>query len=85
MTCHGPQRQGGGNFPGLMTVQKRYTEDQFLQLLVTGRRMMPGFAQLSAGEKKALAAFILEQKDKQRQKFREPARPEDACAGRHDP
>jgi len=77
MACHGTQRQGGGNYPTLIGVEKKYSEEQFIQLISGGRRMMPAFNQLSDGEKKALASFILNEKDKQKEKFIPPAKPED--------
>ncbi len=58
--CHGANRQGGGNFPTLVGVQKKYNADQFLTLISSGRRMMPAFKQLSEAEKGALAAFVLD-------------------------
>jgi quinoprotein glucose dehydrogenase len=69
MTCHGPARQGGGNYPSLIGLKKKYTESQFLTLVATGRRMMPPFKQLSQAEKKALAAFILDDNARQQHPF----------------
>ncbi len=69
MTCHGPDRQGGGNYPSLIGVKKKYKEDQFLTLVSSGRRMMPAFRQLSPAEKHALAAFILDNKASQQRPF----------------
>jgi quinoprotein glucose dehydrogenase len=77
MSCHGPERKGGGNYPSLIGVQKKYNEEQFTQLVSNGRRMMPALNQLSDGEKKAIASFILDEKDKQKEKFIAPAKPED--------
>jgi quinoprotein glucose dehydrogenase len=77
MACHGTQRQGGGNFPTLIDVNKRYNEEQFIQLVSSGRRMMPAFLQLTENEKKALASFILDLKSNQNKKFIAPARAED--------
>jgi quinoprotein glucose dehydrogenase len=62
MVCHGANRQGGGNFPTLIGVNKKYTPDQFGTLITGGRRMMPAFKQLSADEIRALAAYVLEQR-----------------------
>jgi quinoprotein glucose dehydrogenase len=59
MVCHGANMKGGGNFPSLVGVSRRYNEDQFLGLISGGRRMMPAFKQLSDAEKGALAAFVL--------------------------
>ena len=57
--CHGPERQGGGDYPSILDVAKKYNLSQFLQLVSGGKRMMPGFGYFDAGQKKALAAFIL--------------------------
>jgi quinoprotein glucose dehydrogenase len=59
--CHGANRQGGGNFPSLIGAGRKYTTESFLTLIAGGRRMMPAFRQLSEGEKKALAAYVLDQ------------------------
>lgn len=52
MGCHGDERQGAGNYPTLIGVNKKYNEDRLMQLLATGRRMMPAFKQLAETEKK---------------------------------
>ena len=54
-----PKRKGGGNYPALTDVNKKYNEEQFTALVSAGRRMMPSFNQLSASEKKALASLFL--------------------------
>lgn len=69
MGCHGPGRQGGGNYPSLLTVPHRYNIDQFSALLTTGRRMMPAFKQLTPGERTALASFILDSPSLQKQSY----------------
>ncbi len=51
MACHGPDRKGSGNYPSLLGVNKKYDEAAFINLVGTGRRMMPAFKQLSAAEK----------------------------------
>ena len=78
MACHGPERQGGGNFPPLVGMEKKYNEEQFAQLLTTGRRMMPAFNQLDSNEKKALASFILDIKQEQANNFIALPKPGDA-------
>jgi len=77
MSCHGPERQGSGNNPTLIGMGKKYSEGTFVQLVSSGRRMMPAFSQLAESEKKAIAAFVLENKSKQKEKFVAPVRPED--------
>lgn len=59
MTCHGPERQGGGNFPSLIGVEKKYSLAQLETLLQSGRRMMPAFQRLSSEEREAVASFVL--------------------------
>ncbi|MDE3184202.1 MAG: PQQ-binding-like beta-propeller repeat protein, partial [Bacteroidota bacterium] len=77
MACHGTERQGSGNYPTLISVDKKYNEQQFAALLSSGRRMMPAFKQLSPSEIHALASFVLENKKEQEQKFVPPVRAED--------
>ena len=78
MVCHGASRQGGGNFPTLIGVNKKYTAESFMTLISGGRRMMPAFKRLSEGEKNALAAFVLEKADELRKRFVNTGRkPED--------
>ncbi|ASZ12102.1 pyrrolo-quinoline quinone [Chitinophaga sp. MD30] len=77
MGCHGPERQGGGDYPSIIGVEKKYTHDKFTELLSTGRRMMPGFNNLCKEEKDALAAFILNLPGEQAQKYVGPMK-EDA-------
>jgi quinoprotein glucose dehydrogenase len=77
MTCHGTQRQGGGNYPSLVGVNKKYNDHQFASLISSGRRMMPAFNQLSSSEINALASFILEDKKEQDKIFIEPEKKKD--------
>jgi quinoprotein glucose dehydrogenase len=59
MGCHGPDRKGGGDYPSILGVERKYTKSKFLELVSSGRRMMPGFNHLNKVEKDALASFIL--------------------------
>ncbi|MDP4283238.1 MAG: PQQ-binding-like beta-propeller repeat protein [Bacteroidota bacterium] len=77
MNCHGTQRQGSGNYPPLIGVDKKYNEQQFMHLVLSGRRMMPALKQLSSTEIKALASFILENKKAQKEKFVQPEKSKD--------
>jgi quinoprotein glucose dehydrogenase len=47
MACHGPERQGSGNYPS------------FYNLIQSGRRMMPAFKQLNENEKEAIASYVM--------------------------
>lgn len=60
MACHGPERLGSGDYPGIVGVEKKYSKKQFTDLLSTGRRMMPGFNHLSKEEVNAIASYILD-------------------------
>lgn len=77
VTCHGPERKGGGNYPSLIDVNKKYNGASFKRLISNGRKMMPAFNSLSAQEKSALASFILNLKSDQNKKFAEPAKVSD--------
>ena len=72
MPCHGPNREGGGNYPALLNLNTRLSENQLLQLIVTGRRMMPAFKQLSVEQQKAIAAFVLDIQSQKIKKFVAP-------------
>ena len=77
MACHGPQRQGSGNYPTLVGVNKKYNTQQLVDLIGAGRRMMPAFKQLAPSEKEALASFILDNKADQAKPFMAPVKVED--------
>lgn len=58
MSCHGQDRKGTGNFPSLIGVGKKYKDEQIVDLLQNGRRMMPSFKQLTGQEKQAIISYI---------------------------
>ena len=63
LSCHGAELQGNGpSFPALLDISKKYNEKSLLRIVENGKNMMPGFRQLSATEKKALTAFLLQRK-----------------------
>jgi quinoprotein glucose dehydrogenase len=64
MTCHGPERKGSGNFPSLININNKYNAKAFDTLIQSGRRMMPAFRQLDETERKAIASFVIETKEK---------------------
>lgn len=74
MTCHGKEREGSGNNPSLQNVHKAYQSDALLQLLSTGRRMMPAFKQLNNEEREAIASFVLNKEPSR--KFKPASKPE---------
>ncbi|MBC7722105.1 MAG: PQQ-binding-like beta-propeller repeat protein [Pedobacter sp.] len=77
MGCHGPNRQGSGNYPSLIGVNTKYNEVAFTELLNSGRRMMPAFKQLVPAEKAAIASFILDLKVKQKELYISDNKPKD--------
>ncbi len=77
VACHGPERKGGGNYPSLIDVNKKYNAAAFNQLVSNGRKMMPAFNTLSDEEKNAIASFILGMKSNQHKKFMPPHKSKD--------
>ncbi|MBT1695314.1 PQQ-binding-like beta-propeller repeat protein [Fulvivirgaceae bacterium PWU4] len=74
MSCHGANRMGGGTYPSLLEVSKKYTPESFVEFVNAGRRMMPGFQHLDTEEKNAITAFLLERKkDMDRKYERKPS------------
>lgn len=69
MSCHGAERKGGGNYPSLVDVGKRYDPRSFVEFINAGRRMMPGFKHLSQPDKDAIASYVLNIQNKQQQKY----------------
>lgn len=59
MGCHGTDRQGSGNYPSLIGIEKKYNEQAFFALVQSGRRMMPAFKQLNDNEREAIATYVL--------------------------
>jgi quinoprotein glucose dehydrogenase len=78
MSCHGPGREGSGNNPSLIDVNKKYSEQQVIEIMSTGKRMMPAFGQLSTTEKNAITSYILDLKKQQQEKFIAPVKEEDS-------
>jgi quinoprotein glucose dehydrogenase len=72
MSCHAPNREGGGNNPSLININHKLNEEQLSRLISTGRRMMPAFNQLSIEEKKAIGAFVLNIVPLKKKKFVAP-------------
>jgi quinoprotein glucose dehydrogenase len=78
MSCHGTNLQGGGNYPSLVNVSMKYDQQQFHQLINTGRRMMPSFARLAPAEKEAITAFVLKSEALGKKSFTAQASEHDA-------
>ena len=69
MSCHGPDRKGGGNYPSILGIESRYDPRSFVEFINTGRRMMPAFSHLSQADKDAIAAYVLNLQKEQQKKF----------------
>ncbi|HTM92898.1 MAG TPA: c-type cytochrome, partial [Flavisolibacter sp.] len=69
MSCHGQEKQGSGNFPSLVDVEKRYTQNAFYSLVQSGRRMMPAFKQLNENEQEAIASYVMNIRSSKTKKF----------------
>lgn len=77
-TCHGVDRNGSGNNPSLIDINKKYSADQVHQLLRSGRRMMPAFAHISAVERNAIVSFVLNLETEKKKTFVGPKQAPDS-------
>ena len=62
VACHGQDRKGVSSFPTLVNISARYDHDQLMQLLETGRRMMPSFGHITEQDRNAIISFITDDK-----------------------
>lgn len=58
MSCHGADRRGSGSNPSLIGIENRYSANEILDLINTGRRMMPSFQHLSETQKKVIVNYL---------------------------
>ncbi len=72
MSCHAPNREGGGNNPSLININRKLKEEELNQLISSGRRMMPAFKQISLEEKRAIGSYVLDIDSLKRKKFKIP-------------
>lgn len=58
--CHGLERRGlpAGGIPSLVDVGSRHPREEVVNIITTGRRMMPGFTLLSKQDKETLVAYL---------------------------
>jgi quinoprotein glucose dehydrogenase len=58
--CHGPERKGlpAGGIPSLVDVRAHLRREEVVALIGTGRKMMPAFTMLSAGDRAAIAGYL---------------------------
>ncbi len=65
MSCHGPERKGGGNYPSIVDAGKKYDPRSFVEFINAGRRMMPAFKHINQQDKDAIASFVLNLQNEQ--------------------
>ena len=59
MVCHGPELKGDGRaIPSLAEIKKKLPRSEVDKTIAHGKGVMPAFAQLSAGERANLVAFL---------------------------
>jgi quinoprotein glucose dehydrogenase len=69
MACHGANKEGSADYPSLKSISTKYSPLSLDTLLLTGRRMMPGFGQLSPPERKAIATYVLNINSEKKKQF----------------
>ena len=69
MSCHGANREGNGSYPALQHINQKYSTSQVLEVINNGRRMMPSFKQIAENDKKALLAFLMDNKIEGKTRF----------------
>ncbi len=62
MTCHSADRTGTETNPSLLNIGSKLDEKAVLDLISSGRRMMPAFQYLDDLEKEAIASYVLDSK-----------------------
>lgn len=67
--CHGADRKGGGNYPGIVDANQKYDKASLIAFMNNGRRMMPAFGYLKQEEKEAIASVVLNLKHDNQHKF----------------
>lgn len=67
--CHGDELEGTGNIPSLKNLAGKISKSEFDEIINLGRRMMPPFGYLSEEEKSALAAYLLNLKHLQSERY----------------
>ena len=75
VSCHGSNREGNGGIPALRNLNKKYKQQDIVQLIKKGKGAMPAFAQIPEDEVQLLAAYLLDR----------PAEGADMATGRKDP
>ncbi|HMG68334.1 MAG TPA: c-type cytochrome, partial [Chitinophagaceae bacterium] len=69
MSCHGPDKKGGGNYPSILGIESKYDPRSFVEFINTGRKMMPAFKHLSQDDKDAITSYVLNLQAEQQKKY----------------
>lgn len=58
LSCHRTDRMGAGNVPTLVGIDSKYSQEEVVGIISSGRNMMPSFNRLSEEEKNVLGYYI---------------------------
>lgn len=58
-SCHGVDKNGSGDNPSLVGIERKYSASTLRTLMISGRRMMPSFQTLSDQETNAIVSYLL--------------------------
>ena len=77
IVCHGPNREGTGEFPALLNLNRRMVDEQLIELLKTGRNVMPPAPQIQGQELEDLVDYLMDRDrpESTKTKSEEPERP----------
>jgi quinoprotein glucose dehydrogenase len=67
--CHGPDFKGSGNNPGITNASEKYTSNTLIDLIRSGRRMMPAITHLKQEELEAISAYVINNETKLKERF----------------
>ncbi|GAB2971332.1 hypothetical protein GCM10027049_01080 [Mucilaginibacter puniceus] len=59
VACHGANKGGDENYPSLVNIQKKMTDEQIIAKIKAGGGKMPGFAAAIAGKEAAILSYVL--------------------------
>ena len=60
IVCHGPNREGTGEYPALINLNRRMTDGHLIELLKTGKNVMPPAPHIQGQELEDLVDYLLE-------------------------
>jgi quinoprotein glucose dehydrogenase len=69
VACHGPNLKGSGNNPGITNASEKYTNKTLIDLIRSGRRMMPAITHLKKEELDAISAYVMNDEMKLKERF----------------